>query len=254
MTSETLIRFDKVSKRFGPRVVLDQVDFSIPKGKTTVLVGPSGAGKSTVLRLLVGLARPDSGHIYVDDTDITRLNRRKLMLVRRRFGMLFQEGALFNSMTVLENVAFPLKHHSKMPAKQRQEVALQKLVAVGIAGDLAAHTPDALSGGQRKRVGLARALALDPEIVLFDEPTAGLDPVTSAAIDELIVDIARRLATTFLVITHDINSCAAIGDTVGLLHQGNLLAFGDKESVLQSREPAVRQFFDRQPKGPIRVV
>jgi len=247
-----LIRFEAVSKRYGAKVVLDEVSFGIARGDTTVLVGPSGAGKSTILRLLVGLARPDAGKLLVDGVDLNGISHRELMGLRRRFGMLFQEGALFNSMSVLQNVAFPLLHHTKLPRPEREARALEKLAAVGIAEDLAIRTPEALSGGQRKRVGLARALALDPEIVLFDEPTAGLDPVTSAAIDALIVDIAAHLETTFLVITHDVQSCAAIADTVGLLHDGRLLAFGPKPDVLGSSDPAVRQFFDRQPRGPLR--
>ena len=254
MSDADLIRFDQVSKRFGAKVVLDQVSFVLPGGATTVLVGPSGAGKSTILRLLVGLTRPDSGQISVGGVPLAGLSRDGLMELRKRFGMLFQEGALFNSMTVLDNVAFPLLHHSALPLAARRERALEKLAAVGISAELAGRTPDALSGGQRKRVGLARAIALDPEIVLFDEPTAGLDPVTSAAIDALIVDIGGRLETTFLVITHDVHSCAAIADYVGLLHDGTLLTFGERDQVLTSRDPAVRQFFDRQAQGPLKLV
>lgn len=249
-----LIRFEQVTKRYGDRAVLDDVSFGVAAGRTTVLVGPSGAGKSTVLRLLVGLAVPDSGRILVGDTDVTRLDARGLLAVRKRFGMLFQEGALFNSMSVLDNVAFPLRHHTRLPLAERRQRALDKLAAVGLDAELAARTTDRLSGGQRKRVGLARALALDPEIVLFDEPTSGLDPVTSAAIDALIVDVARRLQTTFLVITHDVHSCAAIADDIGLLYQGRLQAFGPRAQILESPDPMVRQFFDRQPDGPLRVM
>ncbi|MBN2358880.1 MAG: ATP-binding cassette domain-containing protein [Deltaproteobacteria bacterium] len=253
MTAPALIELCGVSKRYGSRVVLDDVSFALPRNATTVLVGPSGAGKSTVLRLLVGLARPDSGRILVDGADVSKLNRDGWMALRKRVGMLFQEGALFNSMSVLDNVAFPLRHHTRLPRDEREQVALSKLAAVGIGEELARRTPDTLSGGQRKRVGLARALALDPEIVLFDEPTAGLDPVTSAAIDALIVDVGARLKTTFLVITHDIHSCAAIAQHVGLLLEGRLLVFGHRDRVLQSGDPTVRQFFDRRAEGPIRI-
>ncbi|MFH1811092.1 MAG: ATP-binding cassette domain-containing protein [Pseudomonadota bacterium] len=249
-----LITFEHVTKRYGTRSVLDDVSLEVARGRTTVLVGPSGAGKSTVLRLLVGLTWPDAGRILVGDTDITQLSHRALLEVRTRFGMLFQEGALFNSMSVLDNVAFPLRHHARLPASERRQRALDKLAAVGLDAEMAGRTPDQLSGGQRKRVGLARALALDPEIVLFDEPTSGLDPVTSSAIDALILDIAARLHTTFLVITHDVHSCAAIADDVGLLYQGRLQAFGPREQILSSPDPMVRQFFDRQPEGPLRVL
>jgi phospholipid/cholesterol/gamma-HCH transport system ATP-binding protein len=168
--------------------------------------------------------------------------------------MLFQDGALFGSMTVLDNVAFPLKHHTDLPASAREAYALEKLAAVGLPLDVARRTPEALSGGQRKRVGLARALALEPEIVLFDEPTAGLDPVTSAAIDSLIVDIGKRLQTTFLVITHDVESCKTIADNIGLLYQGQMIAFDTNERLVSSQDPAVRQFFDRKSIGPMRLL
>ncbi len=253
MSGAGLIRFEAVSKRYGDRTVLDAVDFEVARGRTTVLVGPSGAGKSTVLRLLVGLTRPDAGRIYVGDDDVTAASHSELLRLRQRFGMLFQEGALFNSMSVIDNVAFPLLHHTRLDAAARRDKALEKLASVGLDEELARRTPDALSGGQRKRVGLARALALDPEIVLFDEPTSGLDPVTSAAIDALIVDVAARLETTFLVITHDVASCRVIADDVGLLFQGRMIALGPRDQVLGSDDPAVRQFFDRQAEGPLRL-
>jgi len=253
MSAPALIELCGVSKRYGERVVLEEVSFALPRNATTVLVGPSGAGKSTVLRLLVGLARPDAGRILVDGEDVASLDRDGWMTLRKRFGMLFQEGALFNSMSVLDNVAFPLRHHTKLERAEREQRALAKLAAVGINEELAARTPDTLSGGQRKRVGLARALALDPEIVLFDEPTAGLDPVTSAAIDAMIVDVGARLKTTFLVITHDVHSCAAIAQHIGLLLEGKLLLFGGRDEILESTDPTVRQFFDRKAEGPIRV-
>lgn len=254
MTREPLIAFEHVSMSYQDHLVLDDVSFTVPRSETTVLVGPSGAGKSTILRLLVGLLAPDAGRILVDGQSLTDLGSRELMQTRRRFGMLFQEGALFNSMTVLENVVFPLRHHTDLSPPEQTEIALAKLEAVGITGDLTRRSPEALSGGQRKRVGLARALALEPEIVLFDEPTSGLDPVTSAAIDELIRRMGAVLETTFLVITHDIHSCRTIAHHVGLLHQGKLLAFGPRDEVLGSKHPAVQQFFGRQSHGPLQTM
>ncbi len=249
--SAALIRFEHVSKSYAGQVVLDDVSFNLRRGRSTVLVGPSGAGKSTLLRLLVGLSHADAGDIYVGEQKLDALSPAELLKLRTRFGMLFQDGALFNSTSVLGNVMFPLFHHSKLDADQRRERALQKLAQVGIDASMAARSPTELSGGQRKRVGLARALALDPEIVLFDEPTSGLDPVTSAAIDALILSIAKNSDTSFVVITHDVQSCAAIADDIGLLHQGKLHCFGQRDEILNSTDPLVRQFFDRRADGPL---
>lgn len=248
-----LIRFEQVSKSYAGVQVLDQVSFELGRGRSTVLVGPSGAGKSTLLRLLVGLSKADAGEIYVGEQNLGQLKPAELLKLRTRFGMLFQDGALFNSSSVLGNVMFPLYHHSKLNPQQRRERALQKLAQVGIDASMASRSPTELSGGQRKRVGLARALALDPEIVLFDEPTSGLDPVTSAAIDALILSIAKNSDTSFVVITHDVQSCATIADDIGLLHQGKLHCFGPRDEILNSTDPLVRQFFDRQAQGPLGV-
>jgi len=253
LSDTPVVELRAVSKAFGPLTVLDQVTVALPRGLTTVVVGPSGTGKSTLIKLLTGLLRPDSGVVLVDGQDVASLNRAQLMALRQKFGMLFQDGALFHGLTVEQNVAFPLRHHlklSRVDEKARVDAALAEVGLPGLGG----RRPDELSGGQRKRVGLARALVMKPEIVLFDEPTSGLDPVTSAAIDELIVDTRRRLGLTFIVITHDVQSCERIADRVGMLWEGRLRAFGDPQDVLQSKDPVVRQFFDRQSQGPIRVV
>lgn len=238
--------FAGVSKAYGERVVLDAVDLEVPRGKTTVLLGPSGTGKSTLLRLAVGLERADAGTVSVLGHDVGALNRADLLALRRRFGMLFQDGALFGSLTVAENVGFPLRHVLKQPSREIAPRVDELLGLVGLAG-LGDRTPDALSGGQRKRVALARAIALEPEIVFFDEPTSGLDPQTSAAIDALINDMQARLGLTFVVITHDTQSAADIADYVGMLFEGKLRAFGPKDAVWASRDPVVRAFLDRLP-------
>ncbi|MEW5854276.1 MAG: ABC transporter ATP-binding protein [Myxococcota bacterium] len=251
--NEPIVELVEVSKRFGSLTVLDKVSMKLPRGETTVIVGPSGTGKSTLIKLLVGLLRPDEGHVLVGGMDVTTMGRTELMRIRQRFGMLFQDGALFHSMTVAQNVAFPLRHHTSLTREEQYVRAEAALAEVGLPG-LGERRPDQLSGGQRKRVGLARALVLQPEIVLFDEPTSGLDPVTSAAIDELIVNTRQRLGLTFIVITHDVQSCARIADNIGMLWEGQLRAFGPRDDVLKSQDPVVRQFFDRQSAGPIKVV
>lgn len=249
---ENAVVLDAVSKKFGALTVLDQVTLAVPRGLTTVIVGPSGTGKSTLIRLITGLMRPDAGRVLVDGQDVHTLARPQLMALRHKFGMLFQDGALFHGLTVAQNVAFPLRHHLKLSRDEERARVEEALAQVGLPG-LGARTPDQLSGGQRKRVGLARALVMKPQIVLFDEPTSGLDPVTSAAIDELIVGTRRALGLTFVVITHDVESCRVIADRVGMLWEGKLQAFGPPQDVLARDDAVVRQFFDRQSQGPIRV-
>jgi phospholipid/cholesterol/gamma-HCH transport system ATP-binding protein len=247
------VELQHVSKRFGDVVVLDQVCMVLPRALTTVIIGPSGTGKSTLIKLLVGLLRPDQGKVLVAGQNVAALPRKALMELRTHFGLLFQDGALFHSMTVGDNVAFPLKHHLDLTAAEQRARVEMALAEVGLEG-LQNRAPDELSGGQRKRVGLARALVMRPQIVLFDEPTSGLDPVTSAAIDDLIVGIRERLGLTFVVITHDVQSCERIADRVGMLWQGRLEVFGSRQEVFSSTNPVVRQFMDRQSRGPMRVV
>lgn len=235
-----------VTKRYGERAVLDDVTLAIPRGETTVLLGPSGTGKSTLLRLAVGLAQPDAGDVYALGRNVNALSERELLALRRRFGMLFQEGALFGSLSVGDNVGFPLKQHTKLSRAAREERVEQLLGMVGLEG-LGHRLPAELSGGQRKRVALARAIALEPEMVLFDEPTSGLDPQTSAAIDALVIDMQARLGISFVVITHDVESARAIAHRVGMLHEGKLRAWGTRDDVMGSDDPVVRAFLDRQP-------
>jgi phospholipid/cholesterol/gamma-HCH transport system ATP-binding protein len=244
-TSGAAIEFKNITKKFGEKIVVEDLNLQIPRGQTTVLLGPSGTGKSTLLRIATGLMRPDSGSVVVLGEDVLSLARGGLLKLRRRIGMLFQENALFGSLTVEENVAFPLRRVGKVAHKEAIERAANLLDVVGLPG-VGKRLPDALSGGQKKRVALARALALEPELVLFDEPTSGLDPQTSAAIDALIRETQERLGATFVVITHDTTSAAEIAHHVGFLYEGRLRAWGTRQAVWSSEDPAVRAFLDRQ--------
>lgn len=235
-----------VTKRFGDRVILNDVNLVIARGRTTALLGPSGTGKSTVLRLATGLLSPEQGRVKTLGVDVFAASKSEVLALRRRMGMLFQDNALFGSLTVFDNVAFPLRRVARVDetiVKQRVE-ALLSMVGLPDVGD---RTPDRLSGGQRKRIALARAIALEPELVLFDEPTSGLDPQTSASIDQLIRDTQQRLGITFVVITHDVESARLIADDVGMLDNGVVRVFGSRESVWASTDPVVRSFLDRVP-------
>ncbi len=243
---EGAIVLDHVTKSYGDRVILDDVSCSIPSGQTTVLLGPSGTGKSTLIRLAVGLAAQEKGDVIVLGKNVQSLERKELLKLRQRFGMLFQDGALFGSISVADNIGFPLKHVAKKPAPEVDARVQELLELVGLPG-VGGRTPDALSGGQRKRVALARAIALEPEIVFFDEPTSGLDPQTSASIDALINEMQARLGLSFVVITHDVQSAGAIAHQVGMLFGGKLLAYGPKDEVFASTDPTVRGFLDREP-------
>jgi phospholipid/cholesterol/gamma-HCH transport system ATP-binding protein len=248
-----LIRIVDVKKSFGDNVVFDGITFDIPEGLTTAIIGPSGTGKSVLLKHIVGLLRPDHGHIHCFGVDMATASEDDLYRVRRRMGMLFQAGALFDSMTVGENVAFPLVHHApEMSEDQRRERVEEKLRLVDLAGFQDRATAS-LSGGQRKRVGLARAIVMEPEVVLFDEPNSGLDPMTSDAIDDLIVDMKRELGITFVVISHDIVGTVKVADTIAMLYGGKLAEFGTTAEVLRSKVPIVRRFLQRNihlPEGP----
>lgn len=239
-----MIRIEHLSKRFGDLVVLDDVSFDIPKGRTTAIIGPSGTGKSVLLKHIVGLLEPDAGHLWAFGIDMAHANERQKYEVRKRFGMLFQDGALFDSLTAGENVAFPLQYHSRLSERERLEKAKKALEMVELPQVFDRPT-SALSGGQRKRVGLARAIVLEPEVVLFDEPNSGLDPLTSDTIDELIGRMKAQLGITFVVITHDIVSCVNIADYIGMLYRGKLVEYGPTPQFLASKQDIVRQFLKR---------
>ena len=234
------VRFDRVSKAFGALKVLDDVSFEIPTGQAFCLLGRSGTGKSVTLRHIVGLVRPDSGNVFVEKQDITKLAGRELADVRKHMGFLFQTAALFDSMTVGDNVSFPMERHTDWSSADIRERAMKKLADVGLEKDFD-KMPGDLSGGMKKRAGLARAMALDPAILLVDEPSAGLDPITAAEIDDLLVK-TKQGGTTLVVVTHNIPSARVIGDTFAVLHEGRLLASGTIETLDASQEPLVQTF------------
>jgi phospholipid/cholesterol/gamma-HCH transport system ATP-binding protein len=250
--SDPVIQIRGLCKSFGSHQVLKDITCDIQRGKTTVFIGPSGTGKSVLIKNLVGLLKPDAGSIIVDGEDITRVPQNRLVEIRMKFGMCFQDGALFDSMTVGDNIAFPLRRHTQKSEEEVRDVVAQRLRQVGLPG-IESKMPAELSGGMRKRVGIARALALSPEIVIFDEPNSGLDPVMSAAIDELILQMKAELGSTFIVISHDIEGTWKVSDHIGMLYKSNLIEFGTQEQIRTSPNPILQQFFGRSTTGPIAI-
>jgi phospholipid/cholesterol/gamma-HCH transport system ATP-binding protein len=247
---ETEIAVRGLTKSFGPQVVLEDITCDIPKGKITLMLGPSGTGKSVFLKHLMGLLRPDRGEIWIDGKNLPTLPQKDLYKVRRKFGVLFQDGALFGSMNVYDNVAFPLREHTKKGEREIRDIVIEKLGMVGLIG-AETKLPGQISGGMKKRAGLARALVLDPEIVLFDEPDSGLDPVRTAFLNELILDLSRKLGATFIVVTHDIATARRISDYIGMLYLRNLVKFDTRENMFHCDIPVVRQFLAGATEGPI---
>jgi phospholipid/cholesterol/gamma-HCH transport system ATP-binding protein len=252
MADSPIIELIDVHKAFDGLKVLDGLNLQIKTGQITVIIGQSGGGKSVLLKHMIGLIRPDQGETLVEGVDIARLNDRQLNDVRKNFGMLFQAAALFDSMNVGENVAFPLREHTRLKSDEIEEIVESKLRQVGLK-DVSHKMPSELSGGMQKRVGLARAVALDPKIILFDEPTTGLDPVTADAIDRLIVDTQRRTNATCVVISHDIESTFKIADTVAMLYRGEIVEIGKPETVKSSDNLVLQQFIQGKAHGPIQV-
>jgi phospholipid/cholesterol/gamma-HCH transport system ATP-binding protein len=248
-----MIEVKDVHKSFGKQKVLDGVNLEIEDGKTTVIIGRSGGGKSVLLKHIIGLLKPDSGQVMVDGVDITKLNDRDLNEIRKKFGMLFQEAALFDSMNVRENVAFPLREHAQMGEKEIREIVADRLRAVGLSG-VEEKMPSELSGGMRKRVGLARAIAMHPRIVLFDEPTTGLDPVMTEAVNRLILKTQERFDLTCVVISHDLQSIFKIGHKIAMLYEGRIIACGTPDDIQSSKDPVIRQFMTGSIDGPIQVI
>ena len=241
------VRFDHVSKSFGALKVLDDISFEIPAGRAFCLLGRSGTGKSVTLRHIVGLVQPDSGKVFVEEQDIATLASRELAGVRKHMGFLFQNAALFDSMSVGDNVAFPMRRHTNMSSDEVRERATKKLADVGLENDYDKMPAD-LSGGMKKRAGLARAMALDPPILLVDEPSAGLDPITAREIDELLVK-TKQGGTTLVVVTHNIPSARVIGDGFAVLQDGRMLASGTLAALDASDEPLVQTFMRAQGGG-----
>jgi phospholipid/cholesterol/gamma-HCH transport system ATP-binding protein len=244
---EPAIRFEHVSKSFKDNKVLDDVSFDVPRASAFCLLGRSGTGKSVTLKHIIGLIRPDEGKVYVEGRDITALDARELADTRRRLGFLFQSAALFDSMTMGENVAFPMRRHTKLSDAEIRTRAREKLDDVGLADEFD-KMPAELSGGMRKRGGLARAMALDPSVLLVDEPSAGLDPITTSEIDELLVGL-KKSGTTLVVVTHNIPSARMIGDELAFLHEGRVIAQGTAEELDRSDDPLVKAFMASEGGG-----
>jgi phospholipid/cholesterol/gamma-HCH transport system ATP-binding protein len=242
-----------VKKRFGPKVVLDGVDLTIDKQSSVVIIGGSGTGKSVTIKSILGIIRPDEGTILVDGEDITHINGSARDRVMRQFGMLFQGSALFDSLQVWENVAFGLIQGRGMPRTKARDIAIQKLAKVGLTEDVAFLSPAELSGGMQKRVGLARAIAADPEIIFFDEPTTGLDPIMADIINDLIISTVKDVGATALSITHDMVSARKISDKIAMLYGGKIIWQGPTGEIDRSGNPYVEQFIHGRAEGPIKM-
>ncbi len=242
MARDEIVVLQDVRKKFGDAEVLKGIDMVCRRNETTCIVGGSGAGKTTLLRLIVALDRPTSGHILIDGQDIVGLPERQLNEVRKKFGMVYQYAALLDSINVLDNVAFPLVEHTRLTAGERRKKVLDKLTILGLDESALAKYPAELSGGMRKRVGLARALMLDPPIIVYDEPTSGLDPLTSRSVDDLIEETRQRFGVTSIVITHDIASCFRIAHQAILLSGGKMVARGSPEELAHGDNDVAREF------------
>ncbi len=242
-----------VKKRFGSKVVLDGIDLTLEAGKSLVVIGGSGTGKSVMIKCVLGILRPDEGQIFVDSEEVTRLSGRAREAYLRKFGMLFQSAALFDSLPVWENVAFGLIQGHGMKRRAAREVAVEKLAKVGLGADVADLSPAELSGGMQKRVGLARAIAADPEIIFFDEPTTGLDPIMSDVINNLIVSTVKGLGITTLSITHDMASARKIADRIAMIYRGRIVWDGAADTIDNSGNAMVDQFIHGRAEGPIQM-
>ena len=248
-----MITLRNVHKSFGAQKVLDGLDLDIPDGKITAIIGPSGEGKSVLLKHLIGLLQPDSGVVEVDGESILNLRRSELNRIRDKFGMLFQNVALFDSMTVFENVAFPLEEKTSLSKGKIRDKVLSALEDVGLK-NIENKFPDELSGGMKKRVGLARAVAPNPKIILFDEPTTGLDPIIKRAIHQLIKDTHAKFGFTAVIVSHEIPEIFDVAQNVAMLFRGKILQHGTPEEIINSTDPAIRQFISGSLDGPIQMV
>lgn len=244
------IQVEGLTKSFGSQRIWENVTMDIPAGEVSVLLGPSGTGKSVFLKSLIGLLRPERGKIIVDGINIIDCSAKELYEIRKLFGVMFQDGALFGSMNLFDNTAFPLREHTRKKESEIRQIVMEKLELVGLAGD-ENKFPGEISGGMRKRAGLARSLVLDPQIILCDEPDSGLDPVRTAYLSQLLIDINAQIDATILIVTHNINIARTVPDNMGMLFRGHLVMFGPREVLLTSDEPVVRQFLNGRRIGPI---
>ncbi len=247
------IKLTDVHKRFGEKVVLDGIDLEVAPGESLVIIGGSGSGKSVTLKCILDLLTPDSGSIEIDGESLTGMGRSDRERINRKFGMLFQGAALFDSLPVWENVAFGLIQGHRMNRSEAKEIALEKLAAVGLGAEVGELSPAELSGGMQKRVGLARAIATEPEIIFFDEPTTGLDPIMGDVINDLIVKCVKELGATALSITHDMASARKISDHIAMLYKGKIIWIGQTADIDNSGEPHVDQFIHGRAEGPIQM-
>ncbi len=245
-----MIELLDVHKSFGTNHVLKGVNLKINKGESVVIIGGSGSGKSVLLKHIIGLLRPDKGTVMVDGFELPRLDEKDLNEVRKKFGMLFQSSALFDSMRVWENVGFGLTRHTRLTQSEIREIAVQKLKMVGLVG-VEDVMPSELSGGMRKRVGLARAIAMEPEILLYDEPTTGLDPIMADAINDLIIEMREKLNVTSIAITHDMKSSYKIADRIAMLYNGVIIGVGSSDDIKNTSNPVIKQFITGSASGPI---
>jgi phospholipid/cholesterol/gamma-HCH transport system ATP-binding protein len=242
-----------VKKRFGSKVVLDGLDLTLGRGESVVVIGGSGTGKSVMIKCVLGILSPDAGQIFVDGKEVTRLRGRAREAVLRQFGMLFQGAALFDSLPVWENVAFGLIQGHGVPRRKAKDIAIEKLGKVGLGPDVAMLSPAELSGGMQKRVGLARAIAADPEIIFFDEPTTGLDPIMADVINHLIIDTVKDVGATTLSITHDMTSARKIANRIAMIYKGKIVWQGPTAQIDSSGNPYVEQFIHGRAEGPIKM-
>jgi phospholipid/cholesterol/gamma-HCH transport system ATP-binding protein len=249
-SKEPIISLKNVSKAFQNKKVIDNVSLDIFPGETFIIMGCSGSGKSTLLRLMNGTIRPDQGQVLIKNKDIYNIRAAELNDIKKSFGMLFQYSALLDSMTVEENVALPLNEHTRLAPEIIKIIIKMKLSLVGLK-DYESYYPSQISGGMRKRVGLARAIALDPDIVFYDEPTSGLDPVVGGVIDKLIKDLSTKLLITSVVVTHDMQSVFSIADRIAMVHKGGIVQIGSSAEIRNSSNPYIQQFINGRPEGPI---
>lgn len=250
---EFAIELKDVHKSFGEYKIHKGINIQVHKNAITYIIGPSGTGKSVLLKQMCGLMPPTKGDVLVDGRSIVGLKGKELLELRKKFGILFQNAALFDSMTVFENVAFPLSEHTKLSKKQIHDIVIEKLRLVGLR-NIENKLPSELSGGMKKRVGLARAIALEPEIILYDEPTTGLDPIMCDVVDNLINDTQKELKITSVVISHDIDSALKIADYIAMLYDGKVVLFGTPDEFKSTDNPYVRQFLSASMEGPIKVI